>query len=156
MEIVNKVQSFSTTLSYDELKKKFPSYKAYTSRPTMLKVTYQTCCILFFKNGKCRIMGRAEDQNKILHELDIPIYNCMITTCTVKYFLNKAVKCHLLPRPHFLFEPELFIAASIRCPEFTNIFPSGAVIIMGVKSLQRARIIIDTILLLITPYLIDE
>ena len=95
--------------------------------------------LIFFKTGKCRIMGCKSPINTKL--LEYPIVDIQVQSVTVSIDLGFIVNLTLLSKKlkqNCLFEPELFPALRYNKynPLCVNIFNSGKIIILGLKSLN--------------------
>jgi len=148
LKIVNKVQIFRSNLTFALAEEIFDNCKVYVGRPTMIKVRISKNTLLIFKNGRCRIMGDALEQNDILSTLPFMIHDCKITTMTFVYDLNRKINCYKLSGM-FHFEPEIIVAAYAKMPEHINVFPSGNIVMLGLKSEQRAYDILNTIYIML-------
>lgn len=151
MEIVNKVLTFTTT--QNEIP--FTPKKVYNNTPTMKLYKINNCTMLLFANGKSRIMGKPTSINDFIENNSFLISNLKLVTMTVTYTLPYKVNLHKISKP-FSYEFELFNAAYIKLPEHVNIFASGKIVILGVKSELRARNIITIIESLLLPFYIIE
>mgnify|MGYP006049610737 FL=1 len=104
--------------------------------------------LIFFKSGKCRIMGCKSPINVKL--LQYPILNIQIQSVTVSTDLGFNVNLYVLSnklKHDGMFEPELFPALRYNKynPLCVNIFSSGKIIILGLKSLNF-NLIVKTIM----------
>jgi len=132
MDIVNKVQTFKCEVTFQEVKQIYPNYIEYFGRPTMNNVRESKNTILFLKNGRCRIMGNALEQNSVLSNLKIEIHDGRFITMTCVYNLHRNINCSKLPNIS-QFEPEIMVVAYTKMPEHVNVFPSGKVVLLGLK-----------------------
>ena len=137
MKIVNKVIKFKTRFPYNLIKELYPKHTEYTHKPRMLKFKDGENTIIIFKSLKGRIMGPSNELN-----LKFPIENVELSTMTITHEFNFFID---LENTNFIYLPELFAAGYQRFPEYCNIFHNGKLIILGVKSIDRANQLIDII-----------
>ena len=92
--------------------------------------------IIFFQSGSCRIMG-CKKLIEMKH-LQYDIQNIQLQSMTVVVNLKQVINLYTLARSvKCMYEPELFPALRLTKynPTCVNIFASGKVVILGLKSL---------------------
>jgi len=92
MNIVNKVQTFKSDVTFDTVKELFPNFIEYIGRPTMIKVRIGKNTILFLKNKQCRIIGNAYDQDDMLLSIPIDVHDCRLVTMTCSSKKNQLLE----------------------------------------------------------------
>lgn len=107
-------------------------------KPCQVVVKSDNYKIIFFKTGKCRIMGCKKPLEP--HDLkQYEIKNIQMQSLTV--VVNMGVKINLYKLARIVkcwFEPELFPALKIVKyePLCVNVFSTGKVVILGLKNLN--------------------
>jgi Transcription factor TFIID (or TATA-binding protein, TBP) len=97
--------------------------------------------LLLFPSGKCRLMGLKKPFSEEI-QLPLKIYNVEIqsvtVTCHVGHQINLPKLARQMPPKERMYEPELFPA--LRMTKFNpicvNVFSTGKVVILGLKSLS--------------------
>lgn len=123
-------------IDYEMLRKKQPpqmlSYKSKDGET-----------LLVFASGKCRIMGCKKHISSTMNKFPIPIRITQIQSVTATLDLGYTVNLYNLAKQigtkRCLFEPEIFPALRITRefdPLCVNVFASGKVVIMGLKTLS--------------------
>lgn len=140
MKINNVVLKARLNCKVDEIYNKCIEYK---STPQMLIYKSKTYKIIIFKNAKCRIMGRHIPVNN----LPLPITIEDVQTMSATHDLGKSLNLiHVASKlPHATqFEPEIFPAIRfiIFKPTCVNVFASGKVTMLGLKSEVDGHIIL--------------
>jgi TATA-box binding protein (TBP) (component of TFIID and TFIIIB) len=99
--------------------------------------------IVIFRNGKCRIMGCKQEPTNLPYNIKIiRIQSITLSTSLLRrvnlYHLSK-----MMTSKEVMFEPELFPALRILKfkPLCINIFASGKMMILGVKSMDHDDLI---------------
>jgi len=108
--------------------------------------------IIIFGNGKCRIMGCKKPI--LSSSLPYKITNLVIQSITLTENIGQSVNLFeiaLKLKEKAMYEPELFPALRVIFfnPMCVNLFASGKIVIMGIKSLEYTHItnqIVNTIL----------
>jgi Transcription factor TFIID (or TATA-binding protein, TBP) len=131
--------NYKGRVSYDELAK---------FNFTKVKPPYQVVIpidnggkMLLFPSGKCRLMGLNKPFNEDM-QLPLKIHNVEIqsvtVTCHVGHQINLLKLARQMPHNERIYEPELFPA--LRMTKFNpicvNVFSTGKVVILGLKSLS--------------------
>ena len=104
--------------------------------------------IIIFKSGKCRIMGCKTEL--LISTLPFKINNIKIQSLTISESLGETVNLYKLAVKldrDAMYEPELFPALRLLKfnPLCVNIFASGKIIILGIKTIDCDDIISNII-----------
>ena len=103
---------------------------------------------LVFPSGKCRIMGLRRAITRMdLSLLPFQVKNVELQSLTLVHDLKRSINlrnlAENLPTQSYIYEPELFCA--LRLIKFgklcVNVFSSGKVVILGVKTLNYDALI---------------
>ena len=92
--------------------------------------------IVFFKSGKCRIMGCKKPIE--MKHVQYNIQNIQIQSLSVVINLKQTINLYKLARiTRCMYEPELFPALRLTKynPTCVNLFSSGKIVILGLKNL---------------------
>lgn len=107
--------------------------------PQMLVYKTSIGKLLIFKSGKCRLMGCK----KPITNIDLPITDLQIQSVTATMDLGVKLDLPLLATrltsSNCVYEPELFPALRLTRsfnPLCVNVFASGKVVILGLKTLD--------------------
>jgi TATA-box binding protein (TBP) (component of TFIID and TFIIIB) len=103
--------------------------------------------MIIFENGKCRIMGCKEPLD--IPNFPYPVLNIKIVSITVTGNIHKTINLHKLSKKtKCTYEPELFPALRLLNynPLCVNVFSTGKVVILGLKTLEYQSLV-KTILL---------
>jgi len=117
-----------------------------TYKPQQCIKRYEEYTIVIFKSGKCRIMGcKSEPQN-----LTFPIHNIELQSITVTLDMCQSInlfKLSKILKNDCIYEPELFTALRVTRynPLCVNVFATGKVVILGIKSIDY-QYLLDTII----------
>lgn len=104
--------------------------------------------VIIFESGKCRIMGCKKPINGIVYCEFLVIQIECIQSITVTSHLGQSINLYKLSNVlDCCFEPELFPALRINKynPLCVNVFASGKIVIVGLKTFEYQKIIIDVI-----------
>jgi len=102
--------------------------------------------IIFFRSGKCRVMGCKQPLKK--GDLKYKIKDLQIQSITVTFDIGKFINLYdLQSKVECIFEPEIFPALRLQKynPSCVNVFSSGKVVILGIKSLDYNQYVEDII-----------
>ena len=98
--------------------------------------------LVIFKSGKCRIMGCKSPLTDVT-SLPLPLVVTRIQSITVKLELGKTINlrelANTLGSHNCTYEPEIFPALRLTkdfLPLCVNVFASGKIIILGIKTLD--------------------
>ena len=136
----------------------FPNSKLY-SKPSQLIIKDTAGTLIFFSNGKHRVMGCKDELDATLlaykyvamidkSDNNFPLLFAQSSTVCILYH----TKIHLQSLAHILsdtsshlfhYEPEIFPAVLIRKfkPLSVNVFSTGKIIICGVKDIEQVHYI---------------
>ena len=153
MHIVNT--NYKTKITPIDIKKvhgNIKHSKLYVGKPNMLKIKKYNACLLLFRSGSIRIMGR-ENHDKLLQKVISKIPNVKqlipleLMSHTVVHQINSLVNLHILDPYKFFSNQELFPAVIYRhnSNEHANIFASGKIVITGSKSINNVKQLIINI-----------
>lgn len=125
-------------------------------KPRQCVLKMKDFSLILFESGKCRIMGCKKPimNDRItcnFLEIQIECIQSITVTCDLGQFINLyKLSCVL---DDCCFEPELFPTLRINKykPLCVNVFASGKVVILGLKSLEYHKTIND-----ITKYILDK
>lgn len=93
--------------------------------------------IIFFKSGRCRIMGCKQPLKLV--DLKYKIQDLQIQSITVTADIGKFINLYELQhKAKCMFEPEIFPALRLQKynPVCVNVFSSGKVVLLGIKTLD--------------------
>ena len=113
--------------------------------------------ILIFRSGKCRIMGCKKPITEALpYDIKIERLQSVTLSCDLGYKVN-LLKLAAIMGDDCFYEPEIFPAIRYRKynPLCVNIFATGKVVILGVKTLEYQQVE-QSIIADITILLLDE
>jgi len=104
-----------------------------------------SCKLIIFKSGKCRIMGCKKPlPSPVRCFPTIPIIDYGIQSITASLDIGRSLNlinlAYRLPATTFVFEAELFPALRLTkqfLPHCVNVFSSGKVMILGIRSLAN-------------------
>jgi TATA-box binding protein (TBP) (component of TFIID and TFIIIB) len=149
----NYRSSYGKRVNLKTLNTLLPNISKLHIKPSQLVIKDPKGTIIFFSNGKMRIMGCNDELEatflcyKYTAMLDSdcifqPVYQ---QTMTVKVTLNYNINLHYFAKICFAYmsnlqyEPELFPAVLLKSykPISVNVFSSGKIIICGVKDIQQ-------------------
>ena len=136
------------------------NYKGYVSQDDLVKFEFNKAKppyqlsipvdnvgkILLFPSGKCRLMGLKKPYSEKMH-LPIKIYDIEIQSITVTFNVGHRINllkvASQLGRRDRIYEPELFPALRLTKfnPICVNVFSTGRVVILGLKSLSYQNIL---------------
>jgi TATA-box binding protein (TBP) (component of TFIID and TFIIIB) len=138
-----------------------PNVSKLHTKPSQLVIKDEKGTIIFFRNGKMRIMGCIDELDatflayKYTMMLDDdynfqPVY---LQSMTVRVTFNGNVRINLVKFARessslpLQFEPELFPAVLLKKykPISVNVFSSGKIIMCGVRDLEQVDVIIRDI-----------
>jgi Transcription factor TFIID (or TATA-binding protein, TBP) len=102
--------------------------------------------MLLFPSGKCRLMGLNQPFSEDI-QLPLKIHNVEIqsvtVTCHIGNQINLLKLARQMPHKERIYEPELFPA--LRMTKFNpicvNVFSTGKVVILGLKSLSYQNLL---------------
>ena len=126
--------NYKGEVSLEAVKKmKFP-----IGKPCQIKVKTDKNTILFFRTGKCRIMGCKKPLKP--HDLSpYDIKNIQLQSLTVVVNMGTRINLYKLAKiVNCWFEPEIFSALRPEKynPICVNVFSTGKVVILGLKTLN--------------------
>jgi len=108
---------------------------------TVIKLPSISAKLIIFPSGKCRIMGvKTPLTDEQIKNLPFEVKFCKIQSISLCFDLECRVNLlnlsHKLPRKSYMYEPELFPAMRLLNfnPLCVNLFSSGKLVILGVKS----------------------
>jgi len=128
--------------------------KFYNHRPRMLKYNKDGISILIFTSLCFRIMGKGEKHEQVMQEFirSLP-WSCHVSilskSMTMTYQLPiYHINLHNLNRDYFQVELELFPAAKLLHSQksHVNIFHSGKVVLLGMRSVEHALRLIANVM----------
>ena len=93
--------------------------------------------LIFFKTGKCRIMGCKKPLDN--YKLQYRINNIIIQSITVTMDMGHSINLYNMSKKcDCMFEPELFPALRLLKynPICVNVFASGKVVMLGLRNLE--------------------
>ena len=128
-----------------ELHKLIPKTKLYYPRPFMLKYREKGITVLLFNKLSVRVMGNGSCHDAVFYNFVrlIPkatiISDLQVMSSTVRLKLPWRINLYKLDPTKFYGELELFPGFMYKHDgtEYINVFESGAVIITGVRQLER-------------------
>lgn len=152
MKLVNKVIRFTVNDKIPfEILTKYAT-KVYKGRPTMILFKNFDNTVIIFKSLKGRIMGNPNKMKETLDNLPFDIANVHVQTCTYTHDFNHEINLQKLNNS-FHYEAELFPAAySTIFGAHVNIFHTGKIVVIGVKSHEIAEKIIASVEKMIFNY----
>lgn len=114
-------------------------------KPQQLVFKYDEYTIILFKNGSCRIMGckKAIYDNTVLpFGIEIERIQSIVVTFDIRHEINLQ-KLSIEMGLDCMYEPELFPALrySRYDPLCVNIFATGKIVILGLKSLDYTELV---------------
>ena len=137
------------------LQSQIPNSK-FCNKPRQLIIKDKDGIVLFFRNGKFRIMGYIEELDAtflayiyttLIDQEDCPAIH--FQSMTAKVTLDKRLKLSMLHNliPESQYEPELFPAMLVRKykPTSVNIFSTGKIMICGVREVENIKSIMEDI-----------
>lgn len=119
----------------------------YKGRPTMLKYKNSGGTILVFSSGKFRAMGRHMTEQWV-YDLKITIYEILMQSMTLTHDLCFPINIAILETCYRqMYEPEFFTSKLIYHSNGVtlNVFGSGMVVLLGVRSLDKAMTAISDV-----------
>lgn len=116
----------------------------FTYKPAQCVQKYKDYTLVIFRSGQCRIMGCKKPLTTVPYNID----SIQIQSITVTVNLGKKLNLYTLAAKlnnQCVYEPELFCALRFTKynPMCVNIFSSGKVVILGLKTLDYNCIVND-------------
>ena len=144
---VNYRGRINTTLDFDNIK-----IGKVSKHPNQLLIKDPQCTLLFFRNGKFRIMGfKSDDDIEAMcvfskYFKDFIPEELVLQSMTVKAKFQNGVNLHKLSElVPCVFELELFPTLTITKykPVKVNVFSTGSIIICGIKDFSFSNTILN-------------
>ncbi len=145
MEIINSNYTARIRApSLSHIQSCLPNSVLYMHKPFMLKYSLKGVTILIFNSFKVRIMGKSNSHSEIFHEIIARVPNLDIVEdlklmchSVISKLPYNSINLHALGSANFNVNIELFPAAQFKHEgkESVNLFSTGKIVIMGVKSL---------------------
>lgn len=119
-------------------------FKFNCGKPRQYVVKCPNCTLVIFQTGNCRIMGCKTEIN--FKKLPYKIQNLGIQSVTVTDNLHRSVHLYKLKEKlgiEAMFEPELFPGLRYEKynPLCVNVFASGKIVILGLKTIKFHNIV---------------
>ena len=112
-------------------------------KPQQCVLRYPEYTIVVFRSGSCRVMGCKTELD--ISRLPLPIKIEKIQSVTISFSYSQKINLFKLKEMDIScsYEPELFPA--LRISEFNplcvNVFATGKIVVMGLKSLQYQEVV---------------
>ena len=142
MEIVNTNYICKTNAVFQQILSNLAPCKNIKKTPHVYKIKNSNGTLLVFKSGKIRYMGRG------IPPFGIEIVRVM--SMTAKSCLNQKLNLYLVSRKYSsisIYEPEIFPALRFTNfnPICVNLFASGKVMMLGLKTINEGEEILNTL-----------